>query len=83
MAAISIHWSGLAQVAEVGLAFGVGLVVVFALGVLGVARLEGARSSATGAAARFGGYLQAGLAFAVCAAATGYGLYLLIPQFHS
>jgi hypothetical protein len=87
MSAISIHWAGLAKVAEVSLAFGVGIVAVFALGVLGLSRVESARAG-TGAAggsatARVTGYLTATVAFLACAAAVGYGLYLLIPQFHN
>ncbi|MGH8862593.1 MAG: hypothetical protein ACRDVG_15400 [Jatrophihabitantaceae bacterium] len=82
MADITIHWAGLAKVAEVSVAFGVGIVAVFALGTLGVSRVATARSSDASTATRIGGYLVAGIAFTVCAAAAGYGLYLLIPQFH-
>jgi hypothetical protein len=82
MAAVTIHWSGLVKVAEVSLAFGVGIVAVFALGVLGLSRVEAARTTDVPGGSRLGGYLLAGLAFAACAAATLYGLYLLIPQFH-
>ena len=80
MAAITIHWSGLLKVAEVSLAFGVGIVAVFALGVLGISRIETARASG---GAKVGGYALAGAAFLACAGAVFYGLYLLIPQFHS
>jgi hypothetical protein len=83
MAGITIHWAGLAKVAEVSLAFGVGIVAVFALGTLGISRVATARSGQASTAARIGGYLTAGLAFALCAAATLYGLYLMIPQFHN
>ena len=82
MSAISINWADLGKVAEVSLAFGVGIVAVFALGVLGLARVESARADGATTSARVGGYLLAGLAFLLCAAALGYGLYLLIPQFH-
>jgi hypothetical protein len=80
MAAISINWADLGKVAEVSLAFGVGIVAVFALGSLGVSRLATARERG---GSRVGGYVLAGAAFAACAAATLYGLYLLIPQFHN
>ena len=83
MAAVTIHWSDLAKVAEVSLVFGVGIVAVFALGVLGLSRLETARSTEVPGGSRITGYLLAGSAFAACAAATLYGLYLLIPQFHN
>jgi hypothetical protein len=82
MAAIQIHWSGLARVAEVSLAFSVGIVVVFALGVVGLSYASSARSARSGSGARAAGLATAGAAFALCAAAVGYGLYLLIPQFH-
>jgi hypothetical protein len=83
MAAITIHWSGLVKVAEVSLAFGVGIVAVFALGVLGISRIDTARADGASGGARAGGYALAGLAFLVCAGAAAYGLYLLIPQFHN
>jgi hypothetical protein len=74
MAAIEIKWSELGQVAGVSLAFGVGIVVVFTLGVAALSGgVEGRGASRTAIAA---------VAFALCAAAAGYGLYLLIPQFH-
>jgi hypothetical protein len=82
MAAIEIHWSGLIKVAEVSLAFGVGIVAVFTVGVLGLSKAEAARTAPSGSSARLTGLATAGLAFAVCAAATLYGLYLMIPQFH-
>jgi hypothetical protein len=82
MADITIHWSGLLKVAEVSLAFGVGIVSVFALGVLAVSRIETARATGAPGGSRVAAALLAGLAFAACAAATLYGLYLLIPQFH-
>jgi hypothetical protein len=82
MAGIEIHWSGLVKVAEVSLVFGVGIVAVFALGVLGLARADAAKSAPSGSVARASGLATAGLAFAACAAGLLYGLYLLIPQFH-
>ncbi|MFN2563096.1 MAG: hypothetical protein ABR571_17610 [Jatrophihabitans sp.] len=82
MAGIEIHWSGLVKVAEVSLAFGVGIVAVFALGVLGLSKAEAAKSAPAGSTARATGLAGAGLAFLVCGAALLYGLYLLIPQFH-
>jgi hypothetical protein len=83
MAGIDIHWAGLIKVAEVSLAFGVGIVAVFTLGVLGLSKAESARSQPSGSPARTAGLAVAGVAFAACAAALGYGLYLLVPQFHS
>ena len=82
MSAISINWSDLAKVVEVSAAFGIGIVAVFALGTLGISRVATARAEGASAATRVGGYAVAALAFATCASATLYGLYLLIPQFH-
>jgi hypothetical protein len=83
MADITIHWSGLVRVAEVSLAFGVGIVAVFALGVLGISRVESARATGASGTTKLGGFAVAGVAFLVCATAAVYGLYLLIPQFHN
>jgi hypothetical protein len=83
VADISIHWAGLAEVAEVSLLFGVGIVVVFALGVIGLSKFEQARAGEGSASTRAGGFALAGTAFLVCAAAVAYGLYLIIPQFHN
>ena len=81
MADISINWSDLAKVAGVSLAFSVGIVVVFALGILGVSRVEAARSEGGNGTA--GGALAlAGVCFLACAAAALYGIYLIVPQFH-
>lgn len=52
MSAVSIHWSGLAEVAVVSLVFGVGIVVVFALGVVGLSKLEQARGGMSGGPAK-------------------------------
>jgi hypothetical protein len=82
MAGIEIHWSGLIKVAEVSLVFGVGIVAIFALGVLGMARADAAKSAPAGSAARVSGLAGAGVAFLACGAGLLYGLYLLIPQFH-
>ena len=79
--AISIDWAGLAKVAEVSAAFGVGIVAVFALGVLACTHATAARE-AQRTTQRVTGFAIAGSAFALCAAAVLYGLYLLIPQFH-
>lgn len=89
MAGAGIKWSELLLVAEVSLAFGVGIVSVFALGVLSLDRLRSARvAGAAGAArqtvlvTRVGGYLLAVACFVTCVCAIGYGLYLIVPQFH-
>ena len=72
---MQIKWDDLGHVAEVSFAFGVGIVVVFTLGVLGLGLMQEGRGRAVGLSG-------AVTAFALCAAAVGYGLYLMIPQFH-
>jgi uncharacterized iron-regulated membrane protein len=75
-----IDWSALAQVALASLLFGVGLVVLFAIGITAWSRravaVEAGKpaSPVDTAAATF--------CFAACVAAILYGLYLIIPQFH-
>ncbi|QNE20539.1 hypothetical protein F1D05_24790 [Kribbella qitaiheensis] len=75
-----IDWSALAQVALTSLLFGVGLVVLFAVGITAWSRraiaVEAKKGSAPADTA------VAGLCFAACLAAIAYGLYLIIPQFH-
>lgn len=83
MASISISWSDLGAVAAVSFAFAIGIVAVFSLGILAMSQLATVRSTSTGSAARARGLLVAGVCFATCAAATAYGVYLLVPQFHS
>jgi len=72
---VQIKWADLGQVAEVSFAFGVGIAVVFTVGVLALSRVPDGRSRAVAVSG-------AATAFALCAAAVAYGLYLLIPQFH-
>jgi len=75
-----IDWSALGAVALVALLFGIGLTVMFAVGVTAVSRravaIEEKKQPSpidTGVAA---------LCFAACGAAVLYGLYLIVPQFH-
>jgi hypothetical protein len=76
---MSLDWSALGQVAAVSIGATVAVVVVFALGVLGLARFEDAREhNGTSAVA----VTQAGLCFLACAAVVAYGIYLIVPQFH-
>ncbi|MFM9446359.1 hypothetical protein [Streptomyces acidiscabies] len=76
-----LNWSALGQVAVVSLGVTVAVVVVFSLGVLGLARgpQEG---TATDGAPTLAGRAQAGLCFLACAAVVAYGIYLIVPQFH-
>ncbi|WP_375491116.1 hypothetical protein [uncultured Jatrophihabitans sp.] len=90
---MSIDWSAFWQVAGVSLAFGLGITVLFALGVMGLSMSRGhvkdeadaAGGAQTGDAVRGGrgaGSILAGTCFVLCVAAVLYGLYLEIPQFH-
>lgn len=95
---MDIKWSSLGEVALVSLGVSVGIVVIFAIGVLAWsprtapgdagdagdvgdarhARHEGA------AAAPNPPFMKAaaGLCFFACALIVGYGIYLIVPQFH-
>lgn len=78
---MSLDWTALGQVAAVSIGVTVAVVVVFALGVLGLARFEGAREEGGGGTSALG-FTQAGLCFFACAAVVAYGIYLIVPQFH-
>lgn len=76
---MEIKWAALGQVFVVSLAVSVVVVVVFSLGVLSMS----ARQLAQERQAAGGGALAAAvLCFAACAAVVGYGIYLIVPQFH-
>jgi TM2 domain-containing membrane protein YozV len=77
---MSIDWTALGQVTAVSIGVTVAVVVVFALGILGLARFEGAREGNGGVSAV--GLAQAGLCFVACAAVVAYGICLIVPQFH-
>lgn len=73
-------WTALGEVAAVSVGVTVAVVVVFTLGVLGLARLEGTRAQ-RGATSTLG-LGQATLCFLACAAVVAYGIHLIVPQFH-
>ncbi|WNM30171.1 hypothetical protein RKE30_07015 [Streptomyces sp. Li-HN-5-11] len=75
-----LDWSALGKVTAVSVGVSVAVVVVFALGVLGLARHEGAREEGGGTSSL--GVAQAGLCFVACAAVVAYGIHLIVPQFH-
>ncbi|MET8974454.1 hypothetical protein ABZX85_02445 [Streptomyces sp. NPDC004539] len=77
-----LNWSALGQVAAVSLGVTVAVVVVFSLGVLGLARGDEGAAGSEGAAVGVVGRVQAGLCFLACAAVVAYGIYLIVPQFH-
>jgi hypothetical protein len=63
---VNINWGALASVAGVSLAGTVGLVGLFTVGIVGLSRQQ--------QSARATGYA----AFALCAAAVAYGIYLIV-----
>ncbi|ARZ70738.1 membrane protein [Streptomyces albireticuli] len=77
---MQIDWAALGQVFGVSLVVTVGLVGVFTLGIVGTSRkpaeAAGGDAAATEptAVARTGAYA----CFALCAAAVGYGIYLIV-----
>ncbi|ANP49378.1 hypothetical protein J2Z21_006188 [Streptomyces griseochromogenes] len=75
-----LDWTALGQVTAVSIGVTVAVVAVFALGVLGLARIDDPREHADGARAL--GLTQAALCFLACAAVVAYGIYLIVPQFH-
>lgn len=91
---MDIKWSSLGEVALVSLAVSVGVVVIFAVGVLAwsfLPRPERTEQNGTeprgiepGGTRPIPAVLRtaAGLCFLACALIVGYGIYLLVPQFH-
>ncbi|MFD6170619.1 hypothetical protein [Streptomyces coeruleorubidus] len=77
---MQLDWTALGQVAVVSTGVTVAVVVVFALGVLGLARLEGVRDQQGRTSAV--GLTQAALCFLACAAVVAYGIFLIVPRFH-
>ncbi|MFL6052999.1 MAG: hypothetical protein ACJ72W_08810 [Actinoallomurus sp.] len=77
---MNIKWSALGEVAVVAFAVGVAIVVIFAIGVLAWS----ARPAADTGRGRDGSLatVAAGLCFLTCALIVGYGIYLIVPQFH-
>jgi hypothetical protein len=72
---MSIDWHALGSVFAVALVSTVGLVGVFTLGIVGLSRP--AQRGGAQAMARTG---AAYVCFAACAAAVGYGIYLIVSK---
>ncbi|WP_171167917.1 hypothetical protein [Streptomyces sp. I05A-00742] len=70
---MNIDWSALGQVFGISLVMTVGLVGVFTLGIVGTSPSRGGKGAPSGVV-RTGAYT----AFALCAAAVGYGIYLIV-----
>ncbi|MEU6086242.1 hypothetical protein ABZ865_05405 [Streptomyces sp. NPDC047085] len=74
---MKIDWAALGSVFGVSLAFTVGLVALFTLGVNGLSRKEKAAAQGDSAALAVTG---AYVCFAACAAAVAYGIYLIMNK---
>ncbi|MFF8732102.1 hypothetical protein ACF073_37390 [Streptomyces sp. NPDC015171] len=74
---MTIDWAALGSVFGVSLAFTVGLVALFTLGINGLSRREKATAEGGSAALAVTG---AYVCFAACAAAVVYGMYLIMAK---
>ncbi|MEU1709995.1 hypothetical protein ABZ478_32275 [Streptomyces sp. NPDC005706] len=74
---MKIDWASIGSVFGVSLAFTVGLVALFTLGVNGLSRRERAAAQGGSAALAVTG---AYVCFAACAAAVAYGIYLIVAK---
>lgn len=74
---MKIDWAALGSVFGVSLAFTVGLVVLFTLGINGLSRREKAAARGGSAALAVTG---AYVCFAACAAAVAYGIHLIVVK---
>ena len=72
-----INWSGLGEVFGIGLAAGVGVVVLFSLGIAGLGRRAEAAANSQSTTVPT---VISGLCFLVCAALVGYGLYFIVVR---
>lgn len=70
-----VNWSGLGEVFVIALAAGVGVVVLFSLGITTLSR----RATTDGRAGT-GSTAVAGVCFLACAAVVGYGIYLVVAK---
>ncbi|SDH15944.1 hypothetical protein [Nonomuraea jiangxiensis] len=77
---MDIKWTALGQVFMVSLAVSVVVVVVFSLGVMALSARQTVREHDSGGGS--GALAAAVVCFAACAAVVGYGIYLIVPQFH-
>ncbi|MFE9437454.1 hypothetical protein ACFYO2_00315 [Streptomyces sp. NPDC006602] len=72
---MKIDWAALGSVFGVSLVITVGLVTLFTLGIVGLSRQE--RAAAQGGSAGLA-VTGAYVCFSACAAAVGYGIYLIM-----
>jgi hypothetical protein len=72
-----INWSGVGEVFMVALAVGVGVVVLFTLGIVALGRRSAAVEQR---GPTFASSAAAGLCFLACAVTIGYGLYVIVAS---
>jgi hypothetical protein len=72
-----INWSGLGEVFGISLGAGVGVVVLFSLGISALGRRESATAEGQSSTAPTA---IAAVCFLACVAVVGYGLYLVIVK---
>jgi hypothetical protein len=68
-----INWSGLGEVFLIALAAGVGIVVLFSLGIMSLGRRTEGQAVALSIAV-------AAVCFFACVAIVGYGIYLVVAK---
>ncbi|MCA2304888.1 hypothetical protein JF770_15080 [Mycobacterium intracellulare] len=81
MNGLHIDWIALGRVVAISTVVGVAIVSVFAIGILGLSRVDSARDGTVRTRSR-SGYLLLVSTHGLCIAAVIYGLYWLVPQFH-
>jgi hypothetical protein len=74
---MKINWTALGQTAGISFLVTLAVVAAFALGTLALAKRETAAAGADGSARGTLALAGAGVCFAACAAAVGYGLSLI------
>lgn len=72
-----VDWSALGKVLGIGLGAGAGAVILFSIGVVGVAQYAQGREEQQN---KIGGLALAVVCFAVCLAAVGYGIVLMTDK---
>jgi len=75
---MNVNWSGLGEVFGIALLAGVGIVVLFSLGIMSLGRRERARQD--GGSATAVSAVAAGVCFLLCLGIVGYGIYLVVAK---
>jgi hypothetical protein len=71
---MNVNWSGLGEVFGIALLAGVGVVVLFSLGIMSLGRRE------QGGSATAVSTVVAGGCFLLCLGIVGYGIYLVVAR---